>query len=54
MSDYVDLFDSTYGNFATTVLEQVRRETFGEDIGQNSWLTDDEYLTPPFPGFQIC
>ncbi len=44
MSDYVDLFDSAYGNFAATVLEQVRRETFGEDIGQNSWLTDDEYL----------
>lgn len=44
MSDYVDLFDSTYGNFAATVLEQIRRETFGEDIGQNSWLTADEYL----------
>ncbi|MBA3712610.1 MAG: methyltransferase domain-containing protein [Pyrinomonadaceae bacterium] len=44
MSDYVDLFDSAYGNFAATVLEQVRRETFGEDIGQNSWLTADEYL----------
>ncbi len=44
MSDYVDLFDSTYSNFAATILEQVRRETFGEDIGQNSWLTDDEYL----------
>jgi SAM-dependent methyltransferase len=44
MSDTVDLYDSTYGNFAATVLSQVRREAFGEDIGQNSWLTDDEYL----------
>lgn len=42
MSNSVDLYDSTYGDFAATVLEQVRRETFGEDIGQNSWLTADE------------
>lgn len=44
MSDSVDLYDSAYGNFAATVYEQVRREAFGEDIGQNSWLTADEYL----------
>ncbi len=44
MSDSVDLYDNAYGNFAATVLEQVRREAFGEDIGQNSWLTADEYL----------
>jgi SAM-dependent methyltransferase len=44
MFDSVDLYDGAYGNFATTVLEQVRREAFGEDIGQNSWLTADEYL----------
>lgn len=42
MSDTVDLYDSTYGNFAATVLEEVRRQAFGEDIGQNSWLTADE------------
>ncbi len=44
MSESVDLYDSAYGNFATTILEQVRLEAFGEDIGQNSWLTTDEYL----------
>ena len=44
MSDSVDLYDSAYGNFATAILEQVRLEAFGEDIGQNSWLTADEYL----------
>jgi SAM-dependent methyltransferase len=43
MPDPVDLYDSTYGNFAADVLAQVRREAFGEDIGQNSWLTADEY-----------
>lgn len=44
MSDSVDLYDSAYGNFATAILEQVRREAFGKDIGQNNWLTADEYL----------
>lgn len=45
MSNQVDLYDSTYGNFQEQVLAAVRRETFGEDIGQNSWITTDEYDT---------
>jgi SAM-dependent methyltransferase len=44
MSHFVDLYTSAYRHFAKSVLEQVRREAFGEDIGQNSWLTVDEYL----------
>ena len=43
MSQHIDLFDSTYGNFSTRVLNAIRAETFGEDIGQNSWTTRDEY-----------
>src|SRR5512147_3123670 len=43
MSNKVDLYYSTYGNFREDVLAQVRRETYGEDIGQNSWITTDEY-----------
>ena len=39
----IDLFDSTYAHFTERVLEVVRRETYGRDIGQNSWLTADEY-----------
>lgn len=39
----VDLFDSTYAHFTERVLEAVRVETYGRDIGQNSWLTADEY-----------
>src|SRR5258706_5404179 len=35
-------YDSNYGNFQTELYEQVRRESFGEDIGQNSWITTDE------------
>ena len=45
MSDRVDLYNSTYGNFQEQVLAEVRRETYGEDIGQNSWITTDEYDT---------
>jgi protein-L-isoaspartate O-methyltransferase len=43
MSERIDLFDSTYSHFTDRVLEAVRKETFGEDIGQNSWVTADEY-----------
>ena len=43
MSGRVDLFDSTYSHFDHRVLEQIRQDTFGTDIGQNSWVTADEY-----------
>jgi ubiquinone/menaquinone biosynthesis C-methylase UbiE len=39
----VDLFYNTYANFTEQVLQQVREITYGEDMGQNSWLTADEY-----------
>jgi hypothetical protein len=39
----VDLFDSTYSHFSEKVLDVIRKETFGTDIGQNSWVTVDEY-----------
>lgn len=37
-----DLY-STYSHFTEQALANVRRETFGVDIGQNSWLTVEEY-----------
>lgn len=43
MPERIDLFDSTYGHFTENVLDIIRKETFGVDIGQNSWLTVDEY-----------
>ena len=45
MSKQVDLYNSTYGNFEEQVLAEVRRETYREDIGQNSWITTHEYDT---------
>ena len=38
----VDLY-STYKNFTDQVLDAIRKETFGVDIGQNSWTTVHEY-----------
>jgi len=35
-------YDANYNNFQTKLYEQLRRDAFGEDIGQNSWLTASE------------
>jgi ubiquinone/menaquinone biosynthesis C-methylase UbiE len=43
MTKRVDHFYSAYSRFNEQVLEAIRKETFGQDIGQNSWLTVDEY-----------
>jgi SAM-dependent methyltransferase len=43
MTKKVNLYDSTYSNFTEKVLEAIRKETYGNDIGQNSWITVDEY-----------
>lgn len=42
MTEQIDFYNPTYGDFGAAVMEQIRRETYGEDIGQNSWLTADE------------
>jgi SAM-dependent methyltransferase len=39
----VDLYGTAYGNFATRAVEEVRKETYGEDFGQSSWVTAEEY-----------
>src|SRR6267378_7190383 len=35
-------YSANYGHFQTELYAQIRQEAFGEDIGQNSWLTSDE------------
>jgi SAM-dependent methyltransferase len=39
----VDFFDKPYSQFDEQVLVTIREQTFGEDIGQTSWVTVDEY-----------
>jgi len=38
----VDLYKN-YGHFTEEVLKAIRKETYGEDLGQNGWTTVDEY-----------
>lgn len=38
----VDLYNSSYGNYALTAYGEIRLETYGEDYGQTSWVTTAE------------
>ena len=40
----VNLYDHAYGSFANEAEAAVRRETYGEDLGQTSWMTAPEWL----------
>lgn len=40
----VNLYDNVYADFASSAELAVRRETYGEDLGQSSWLTAREWL----------
>jgi cyclopropane fatty-acyl-phospholipid synthase-like methyltransferase len=43
-TDSINLYDNVYANFASDVELAVRREAYGEDLGQSSWLTAGEWL----------
>jgi len=38
----VDLYDSAYRNYELDPYRQIRIETYGEDLGQTSWVTTEE------------
>jgi SAM-dependent methyltransferase len=40
----VNLYDNVYADFASSAELAVRQETYGEDLGQSSWLTAQEWL----------
>jgi SAM-dependent methyltransferase len=40
----VNLYDNVYADFASQAELAVRQETYGEDLGQSSWLTAREWL----------
>ena len=44
MSNSVDLYDNVYGDYEGRAEAAVRHETYGEDIGQSSWMTATEWL----------
>jgi hypothetical protein len=40
MAAKVDLYNSSYGNYALDAYSEIRVETYGEDFGQTSWGYD--------------
>jgi len=38
----VDLYNSAYANYGADAYRQIRMETYGEDLGQTSWVTTEE------------
>jgi len=42
VSQKVDLYDSAYGNYESDSYRLVRIETYGQDLGQTSWVTTEE------------
>ena len=44
MAHAVDLYNNVYGHYESEAEEAVRRATYGEDIGQSSWMTAAEWL----------
>jgi SAM-dependent methyltransferase len=43
----VDLYNSAYGNYESDPYRFVRVETYGQDLGQTSWVTTAESLEIP-------
>jgi ubiquinone/menaquinone biosynthesis C-methylase UbiE len=42
VANKVDLYDGAYGNYEAELYRQIRIETYGEDLGQTSWVTTEE------------
>jgi len=42
MTADVDLYSSSYSNYSLETYSEVRRETYGEDYGQTSWVSTAE------------
>jgi SAM-dependent methyltransferase len=47
MPDIVDLYDTAYSHYEADVYRQVRIATYGEDLGQTSWVTNEESAEIP-------
>lgn len=43
MSGKVDMFDIYFGSFSGPAFQNIRVDTYGEDIGQFCWITAGEY-----------
>jgi ubiquinone/menaquinone biosynthesis C-methylase UbiE len=43
----VGLYNSAYENYSSDVYRDIRIETYGEDLGQTSWVTNEESAAIP-------
>ena len=47
MPEKVDLYNTSYGNDEVEIYAEVRRETYGQDLGQTSWASlEAVYMAP--------
>ena len=53
-------YDPLYAAFDSPLMRQLRQEAYGEDIGQHSWVTADEFRSdiadshsPPLVDFSM-
>lgn len=42
MSNKLDLYNSSYSNYSLETYSEIRKETYGEDYGQTSWVSTEE------------
>ena len=47
MPPKLDLYNNDYGNYESEAYREVRIETYGEDLGQTSWVTTEESAEIP-------
>ena len=47
MPAHVDLYNNAYGHYSDEIYRQVRLETYGEDLGQTSWVSSAESAEIP-------
>src|SRR5215469_701832 len=47
MSTSVDLYNNAYAHYDADVYRQIRIETYGQDLGQTSWVTTEESAEIP-------
>ena len=45
MSTVADHYDTTYSRFTSELNAEMRRDVYGEDIGQHSWVTAEEQIS---------
>jgi SAM-dependent methyltransferase len=46
-AEKIDLYNTSYGDAGSDLYSEIRRETYGRDLGQTSWATPEEFEEIP-------